>query len=68
MDGTSMRPQVDDTTAEVIGELADSVTEIDVEMLTFDQQLRVVLKNIDNIELKGVGSGLTTEGQVVARL
>jgi hypothetical protein len=65
-----MRPQVDDTTAEVVEQLADELTEIDVEMLTFDQQLRVVIQNMDDVEFRrrGASSGMTHAGQIVAQL
>jgi hypothetical protein len=64
-----MRPQVDDTTAEVVEQLADELTQIDVEMLTFDQQLRVVIQNMDDVEFKPRhGSSLTNIGRIVAQL
>lgn len=66
-----MRPQVDDQTAEVVEDLADELTEIDVEMLTFDQQLRVVLQNMDDIEFRAashVSRSLTNEGRIVSQL
>jgi len=66
-----MRPQVDDTTAEVVEGLADELTEIDVEMLTFDQQLRVVLKQMDDIKFRaghGTNKSLTNEGRIVGQL
>jgi len=66
-----MRPQVDDETAEVVEQLADELTEIDVEMLTFNQQLRVVLKKMDNIEFS-TGNGrnrqITEAGRIVGQL
>jgi hypothetical protein len=66
-----MRPQVDDTTATVVEELADELTEIDVEMLTFDQQLRVVLKQMDDIEFASRQAGtrqITNAGRIVEQL
>ena len=65
-----MRPQVDDTTAEVVEQLADELTQIDVGMLTFDQQLRVVLQNMDDIQFKkrGAQTGMTQVGRIVAQL
>jgi len=65
-----MRPQVDDQTAEVVEELANELTEIDVEMLTFDQQLRVVLKQMDDIDFRkrGAQTGMTQAGRIVGQL
>ena len=66
-----MRPQVDDTTAKVVEQLADELTEIDVGMLTFDQQLQVVLKQMDDVEFKtGPGGNYrpTAEGRIVGQL
>jgi len=66
-----MRPQVDDQTAAVVEELADELTEIDVDMLTFDQQLRVVLKKMDGVEFSAGRSAnrrLTREGEIVGKL
>ena len=65
-----MRPQVDDTTAEVVEQLADELTQIDVGMLTFDQQLRVVLQNMDDVQFKkrGAQHGMTQVGRIVAQL
>lgn len=50
--------------------MADELTEIDVEMLTFDQQLRVVLQNMDDIQFRkrGAQSGMTQVGRIVAQL
>lgn len=66
-----MRPQLDDQTAEVVEKLADQLTEIDVEMLTFDQQLRVVLKNSGDITIKGGVADrnkLTQCGKIISML
>jgi len=66
-----MRPQVDDTTAEVVEQLADQLTEIDVDMLTFDQQLRVVLKQADDIDFStkpGSNRNLSAEGRIIGQL
>jgi len=62
-----MRPQVDGETAEVLEQLADELTEVDTEMLTFDQRLRVVLKKVDDIETT-TGSASTERATKAGRI